>query len=79
MKNTSLDLNNHLFAQLERLSDEDMRGNDLKEEIERARAISQVSKGVIENSKLALEAQKLIDNRENDNTKLPGYFKGDEK
>lgn len=35
MKNKPVDLNNHLFAQLERLGDEDLSGDDLKQEIER--------------------------------------------
>lgn len=29
MQNTLTDLNNHLFAQLERLSDEDLKGDSL--------------------------------------------------
>lgn len=33
MRNTLGDLNNHLFAQLERLSDEDIKGEELREEV----------------------------------------------
>lgn len=33
MKNTLGDLNNHLFAELERLSDEDLKGDELVEEM----------------------------------------------
>ena len=61
MKNKISDLNNHLFAQLERLSDEDLNEEDLKKEIERARAISNISKNIIESTKTAFEGMKLME------------------
>ena len=62
MKNRLIDLNNHLFAQLERLSDEDMTGEKLGEEMEKSKAIGGVAKNIIDNAKLALEAQKAFYN-----------------
>lgn len=63
MKNSLNDLNNHLFAQLERLSDEDLKGDELKKEIQRGRAITAVSRSIIENGRLQLEAIEVL--REN--------------
>ena len=63
MKNTLGDLNNHLFAEIERLGDEDLKNDELKEEIERARAISNVSTKIIENANLVLQAEKFKDER----------------
>ena len=59
MKNTLMDLNNHLFAELERLGDEELAGEELKNEGTRAKAISEVSKNIVENAKVVLEAQKF--------------------
>lgn len=47
MKNTLGDLNNHLFAQLEKLSDDDLTGDGLEAEIKRAEAMSKVSEQII--------------------------------
>ena len=63
MKNTLGDLNNHLFAEMERLGDEDLKDDELVKEIERARAISNVSTKIIENANLVLQAEKFKDER----------------
>lgn len=57
MKNTLNDLNNHLFAQLERLGDEDIKGEQLQEEITRAKAISDIATQIISNGTLVLKAE----------------------
>ena len=59
MKNKLTDLNNHLFAELERLSDEDMTDEQLDKELKRAEAIGKISAQVISNGHLALNAAKL--------------------
>ena len=60
MKNTLGDLNNHLFAQLERLGDEELTGDKLQEEISRAKSISDIATQVIANGTLVLKANIAI-------------------
>lgn len=55
-KNKLADLNDHLFAELERLSDEELKGDDLKEELDRAKALTDVSEKIIDNASLMLKA-----------------------
>lgn len=57
MKNKISDLNNHLFAQLERLSDESTKGDALQEEIGRAKAVSGIARDIISNGQLVLSAK----------------------
>jgi len=71
MKNTLGDLHNHLFAQLERLNDEDLSGDQLIEEINRAKAVTGVASQIIANGQLALKAQMAYDNALDANKKVP--------
>lgn len=77
MKNKLGDLNNHLFAELERLSDEDLRGEDLDTEIRRAKALTGVASQIIQNGNLALSAARFQDDRMNADGKLPAMLNGD--
>ncbi|HDR7254296.1 hypothetical protein ACTFOZ_04880 [Bacillus cereus group sp. MYBK71-2] len=76
MRNTLGDLNNHLFAQLERLSDEELKGDKLLEEIGRARAVTDVASQIIENGALVLKAQKVYDDLLDANAKKPKMLEG---
>jgi hypothetical protein len=58
-RNKLLDLNNHLFAQLERLSDEELKGDELKEEISRSKQVALIGDKIIQNSRVLLDAKKL--------------------
>ena len=59
MQNTLGDLNNHLFAQLERLGDEELKGEALQEEMNRAKSITSIASQVISNGNLVLQAEKF--------------------
>jgi hypothetical protein len=76
LRNTLGDLNNHLFAQLERLSDEELTGEKLSEEINRAKSVTSVASQIISNGSLVLEAKKLADDRMNADVKVPKMLEG---
>lgn len=58
-RNTLSDLNNHLFATLERLGDESLDAEKMKMEIDRAKAIKDVAGAVVSNSRLMLNAMEF--------------------
>ncbi len=60
MKNKLSDLNNHLFAQLERLGDEDLSSEKIADEVKRSRAITDVAEQIISNADLQLKAANLL-------------------
>jgi glycerol-3-phosphate dehydrogenase len=60
MKNSLRDLNNHLFSQMERLSEEAISAEQLEQEVKRTLSIVAVSDQIVENAKLQLSAAKLF-------------------
>ncbi len=59
--NTKLtDLNNHLFAQLERLGGEKLSQETLEREVQRTQSIVSVSEQIINNAQIALKAAELV-------------------
>lgn len=60
MKNKLSDLNNHLFAQIERLSDDDLSAESIEAEVKRAEAIVDISDQVLRIADVGLKAAKLF-------------------
>lgn len=59
MENKLTDLNNILFEQIERLNDDDLHGEALKQQIKRSQAIESVAGMIIANANTVLKAEKL--------------------
>lgn len=76
MKNSLGDLNNHLFAQLERLGDEELSGDKLIEEISRAKAVTGIASQIIANGNLVLNGIRTKEEYFGDKSKrvLPDIF-----
>ena len=79
MKNTLVDLNNHLFEQLERLNDDELVGEDLNKEIDRASAMTKVAQTIINNNDLVLNAIKHADAYGKDAGEMSGMLKIENK
>jgi len=60
MKNKLTDLNDHLFAQLERLGEEELNQEQLEKEVVRTKAIVDVGEQIINNANVTLNAATLI-------------------
>lgn len=59
-KNKLADLNDHLFAQLERLSDEDLTPEQIEVEAKRGAAIVAVADNIIRNADLTYKASVFV-------------------
>jgi hypothetical protein len=60
MKNKLSDLNDHLFAQIERLGDTDLEGDQLNTEINRSKAMAQIATQIVNSAKITVDAMKLL-------------------
>ncbi len=60
MKNKLTDLNDHLFAQLERLGDEDLSPEEIEKEVKRADAVVAVSDQIVKNAALQIKAAEIV-------------------
>lgn len=60
MKNKLSDLNDHLFAQLERLSDENLTPEQIDQETKRGGAIVAVADQIVRNAGIQLAVAKLV-------------------
>lgn len=60
MRNKLSDLNNHLFEQLERLNNDDLKGDELKTELERSKAMSAIATQIVNGTKVVVDAMKMV-------------------
>ena len=61
MKNTINDLNNILFEQIERINDDELKGETLKEQLKKAEAINRLANTLVQNGVLMLKAMEFKD------------------
>lgn len=59
-KNRLSDLNDHLFAQIERLSDEGLTAEQLESEVKRGAAIVNAADQILRHATLQVQAAKLV-------------------
>ena len=70
-KNTLGDLNNHLFAQLEKLMDDDLSAEQIDREINRSRAVTAISETIVRNGELAFKVMQHLNEYRQDGNLAP--------
>ena len=76
-KNRLIDLNDHLFMQLERLNDDNLIGADLDRELKRSKGMTDVADKVIRNADLLLRARIAADSTISGDKILPKILGAD--
>ena len=77
-KNTLLDLNDHLFMQIERLNDDDLTGGQLVDEVKRAQAMTGLASQIVGTAGLMLKAVQINSDMETEGS-VPRILIGDKK
>jgi len=75
MKNKLSDLNDHLFAQIERLGDETLSQDKLAIEVVRSKQVAEVAKVIVANADLRVRAsQFIVENPSAKRTQMPAII-----
>lgn len=69
MKNRLSDLNDHLFAQIERLAQEELTAQQIDTEVKRGNAIVAVADQILRHASLQVQAAKIMSDHGNDPTR----------
>lgn len=72
--NSLSELNDRLFEQLNAITNPDLEGDSLKQEIERTDAVISISRVIIDNANLCLKAHIAQDNRLGGDSTLPAML-----
>lgn len=75
-RDTMMDLTDHLFEAIERLSDESLTPDEIEAEVHRAHAIGKLSKTVIDAGNLMMRAAEFNDVKLNADNQLPRLLGG---
>jgi hypothetical protein len=70
-KNKLTDLNDHLFAQLERLADESLTPEQVDKEAKRGKAIVALADQVVKNASLQVQVAKIVSEKGNMRPLMP--------
>ena len=71
MKNKLSDLRDHLFAQMERLNDDELKGKKLHDEIKRTQAMTYLAREITAICGLVLKGKIAVDNSVSGSIVLP--------
>lgn len=74
VKNSLADLNDHLFAQIERLSQEELTADQIETEVKRGGAIVAIADQILRHADLQVKAAKIISDHGHDKSKLLPVF-----
>ena len=76
MKNKLSELNDHLFMMLERLNDNAVKGDELTEELKRAKGVVAIANSIVANANVQVEAYKAVNGVGDDYCDMPNNLLG---